>query len=490
MLSCISIVSLSQSSVSWKKANFAKTDNMTERIFRDADGNVYVLYYETTPFLVVKGVSLNKFSQDLKFEERIPIESATKDYLSVFVVGDMICMAELKMPSPKSKSNYAMFYNYKGELVNKIEVDAEYNIESIKLSKDEKSIIVKAINKVANPNSKLDKDYLVKAWAYNKSFEKLAEESFKFEDIFTNSFAISSLDFDISSDNKIVAMCTNEKKIKKAQLTLAAFNKTGQKPTLYNYSFTDDYTNFEYNFGKNNEIFISGTVSSNMSFKNNANSGLFFINQSLESDKAAKPVIYEMSKQIYVSYPEYKKVLAANSIDPFGIFTMSDGVLYGAMKVVVSTTYSSSSTGSSSSKTKYYSKSFIFIKFSFSGEIQWLKIINKELYTTESMAEMAYINYKQDGDVLRVVYNDNPANIINKGTKMVRASMKKCVPALAEITSSGDIKTTPLDKLGKTVYFCHPRKALITSDAIYLIESKMKTFGYPDNFIGKVPLAE
>lgn len=488
---CISIVSLSQTSVSWKKANFVKTDNMSERIFRDEEGNVYVLYYETTPFLVIKNVSFNKFTPDLQFESKIPVEVEKKDYLSVFVVGDLVCMAEQKMPSPKSKSNYAMFFNCKGELVKKIEVDAQYNIESIKLSKDEKDIILYALNKVPNPNKKLDNEYFVKVWAYDKKFEKLAEESFKFEDIFTNAFAVSSLNFDITANNKIISMCSgSDKKLKKALVSLAVFNKTGEKPKVYSYSFDHYYSGYEYNFGKNNELFISGALSPASGFASKANSALFFINQSLESDKSADPVIYETSKQFFVNYPECKKILSSHSIDPFGIFVMSDGILYGSMKVIQVTSYSTSSTGSTSSKTRYYSKSFVFIKFSFSGEIKWLKVINKELYTTESAVEMAYCTYKQDGDILRVVYNDNPANIINKGTKMVRASMKKSVPALAEISVDGTIKTTPLDKLGKNGYFNHPRKTLIKDDAIYLLDFKIKPFGYPDYFIGKVTLAE
>jgi len=492
MLTSVSIVSISQTSLSWKKANFAKTDNMAGRAFQDDEGYPYVLFYEATAFQVIKGVSFNKFSSDLQFDSRIPIEgTGSKDYLSTFVVGDFVCMAELKMPSPKSKSNYAMFYNVKGELVKKVEVDAEYNIESIKLSKDENTIIIYALNKVPTPNSKIDKDYLVKVMAYDKHFEKIAEESFKFEDVFTSASEVSSLSFDITKDKKIVAMSTNQKKMKTAQLNLAIFKNTGEKPTVYKYSFEDDGVNFEYNFGKENEIYISGTLASSGPFSKSADKVLFFINQPLESDKAAKPVIYEISKQLYVSYPECKKVLSANKIDPFEIFTMSDGVLYGSMKVIVSTTYSSNvNGGSSSSKTRYYSNAFVFIKFSFSGEIQWLKVINKELYCTESYSEMANFAYKQDGDKLRVIYNDNPANIINKSTKLVRASIKKCVPALGEISSNGDITTKPLDKLGKNNCFNYPAKSMIKDGSIILVSFKPKSFSRPDVYIGKVALPE
>lgn len=489
-LSIISIASFSQSGITWEKANFAKTDNMSERIFRDSEGNIYVLYYETTPLLAIKGVSINKFSPDLKFEKRIPIQSESKDYMSIFVVGDLICMAEYKMPSPKGKSNYALFYNYKGELVKKIETDAEYNIESIKLGKDQKSIIIKAIDKVANSNSKIDKDYLVKVWAYDNNFEKIAEESFKFEDVFTNTSEVSSLICDITPDKKIVAFCINQKKIKKSQVNVAVFQQSGKKPVVYNYLMDEDNASYEYNFGKENEIYISGTLQSNAPFSGSSDKILFFIKQSINSDKAAKPVTYELSKQIFVSYPAYKKILAAERIDPFDIFVMSDGILYSSMKVIVTTTYSNNGNGSSSSKTKYYSKPFVFIKFSFNGEIQWLKVINKELYTTESMSQMAYFKYKQDGDILRVIYNDNPANINNAKNKLVRASIKKCVPTLAEINAAGDINIRALDKLGKNVYFNFPGKSLITSDAIYLIDSKIRTFGYPDNFIGKTTLGE
>ena len=54
-------------------------------------------------------------AQARRRRRRIPGEVEKKDYLSVFVVGDLVCMAEQKMPSPKSKSNYAIFFNCKGD---------------------------------------------------------------------------------------------------------------------------------------------------------------------------------------------------------------------------------------------------------------------------------------------------------------------------------------------------------------------------------------
>ena len=217
-----------------------------------------MLYYETTALLKVKGISFNKFSSDLQFDSRIPIEDfETKDNLKVFVVGNLVCVAELKLPVPKSKSNYAMFFNLKGELVKKIEVDAEYNIESIKLTWDENNIIINACNRVPNPNKKLDNNYYYKVFVYDKNLDKIAEESFMFEDIFTNSGEISTLTFDYSSNKQIIALCSKKKKLKKAQLNMAVFNKTGEKPVLYNYNFTNEYVNYEICFGKQNRRSIS-----------------------------------------------------------------------------------------------------------------------------------------------------------------------------------------------------------------------------------------
>ena len=101
---------------------------------------------------------------------------------------------------------------------------------------------------------------------------------------------------------------------------------------------------------------------------------------------------------------------------------------------------------------------------------------------------MAKYSYIIDGDKLSVVYADNPANIINKSTKMIKGAYGKLVPALAEITSGGDITIVPLDKIGKQRYFNDPLETYFNGKEIMLLDFTQKMMSRPEYFIGKVTL--
>jgi len=409
------------------------------------------------------------------------------------------------------------FYDYSGSLVKKFVLDKDYqysiisgnwatiafrsNFTSYKTStnitesNDLNNITIWGYKKTGNPKNQLDKNHSIKVYAYNSKLVSIAEESFGFEEVFSNSADINTLQFDVTPKSKLVALCSNESKPDQAKVYLAVFNESDKSPVVHKYSFKYEVATFAYDFGKMNEIFISGVISVGglrPSFKRTDDKTLYFINQSLTDTKAATPVIYSLEDQIYNAYPEYTSKLKINSLNPFGLFVMEDGILFGAMEIKkttsTSTTVSGNGMSSSSSSTYYYSKCLSFIKFSFTGKIQWLKMIPKEVKIADGYEKIGGIAYAHDANKLRVIYCDNPANILNKSKKMVYGSTLKTVPAYAEISSGGDITIKPLDKFAKKKMMCYPGESELVDNNIILLSAKIKGMFSMDYFLGKTPL--
>jgi hypothetical protein len=500
----ITVATFAQSSVLWKNAVTVKGNNV-KSITADKSGNIYACVFDMGPMNKVKGVYLNKFSPDLEFDSKIELNAEMPEIYDAWFVLDYVCIL--------AKGNNVYFYDLAGKLAKKTDLDPEYayniitgnwfnaivnnnysgikKVSNISVSNDQNHIIIWGYKKTGNPKNKMDKNNGIKMYAFDRKLDQVAEKTFGFEDVFSNTAEVNSLQFDISPKNKVIALCSNIPKPGQAQVFLAVFDEADKSPVVHKYSFKFEEPSFVYDFGKMDEIYISGVISEGRfrpSMKRTSDRSLYFINQSLSDKKSATPIIYDMEDQIYRVYTEYSGKLRTNSIDPFGIFVMDDGIMYGAMDIQQYTKTTTSSIGgmsSSSSSTYYLSKSLTFIKFSFTGNIQWLKMINKEVKMSDGYEKMARLGFAQDENKLKVVYCDNPANIINKSTKLVRGAMLKTVPAYAEITSGGDISVIALDKLGKLKLMNYPDESLLVNNNVILLDFKLKGFFNRDYFIGK-----
>jgi len=513
ILVCFSLITIAQSPIDWQKANVEKSDGKIECTYIDSDGNIYAAY-TNLPYLStkIKGASIVKYSPDLKIISRFPINGDLPDFFIIKIFFDNVYIIPLKIMGQKNNPAFFLQYDLSGNFVKKIEFDPEYTYSLIignwassimsndasgmkcesnfYQTKDKKNFIVWGYDKFTNPNNKADNNNKIKVMVFNKEFEKISEETFIFEELFSNSSRIETLRFDFTSDNKIVALCTDESKIKTSNVFLAVFIGSGEKPTVYKYNFNDGSVSYEYSLGTENDIFISGIVSVKVTLKNNPNKTLFYINQSLTADKAEKVVNYNIADDLFVKYPYCKKIINNTYIDPFGLYTVSDGVIFAAMNVITKTRETNYGSGYSS-KTKYFSsRSFVFIKFTNSGKIEWLKMIIKDFNCSVALKEMAEQLCYQEGDKLSIIYCDSPQSIINKSNKVIKSNYAKAIPALAQINSDGEITIKALDKITKKGYYNNPKQSLFQGNQIILFDFSLKTFGTPSFYIGKVQLAE
>ena len=299
-------------------------------------------------------------------------------------------------------------------------------------------------------------DYDLKVYVFDKQLEKIAEASFNFVDVFSKIALFNTAIFDVTPKNKIVCLCRSDAfKGLKTEMAFAVFNEENAKPVVYKYPFNDELITFTYNFGKFDEIFICGTTFNNIPLlKVVPDKAFYFIKQSLNDIKVASPIIYDLKNQVCSTFPNYNEKLNDNTRNPCDIFVMSDGILFSACG---------------------YIGSFTFIKYSFTGKMQWIKMINRK-----AASDCYDYSFKLDADKLKLSYEDIAENVLNNSTKEV--NIRNAIPTYATITSNGEISKTVLDKYRPVLHI--PNKTLFTKDGCVLIYYPVVR--KPDIFIGKV----
>jgi hypothetical protein len=152
---------------------------------------------------------------------------------------------------------------------------------------------------------------------------------------------------------------------------------------------------------------------------------LTFIRKNLSNDTEIVKKKYKLDKTFETSFPVYAKKVKQFPYLRF-MFRVNDGVVaFGE--------YFSQMMG-------YSIRSITMLKFDLDGEIQWIKMLEKEIYVQELSSKYLFSAF-QSGDDIILFYNDFPENVKSEtfkaGPKITLLSID-CM-AMARINSSGEI---------------------------------------------------
>ncbi len=477
-----------QSEINYKQIDREKTDDHPKDIFQDKDGNVYVLFIDKLNFTKNQGVWLYKFSPTFDFLSRIDIKGDLPDFFYARILLDHVCIISINVTGQSKVPSYVMFYDFTGNFIKKIELDPTFNYSKLfgtvtptfggvtagspgyssndkfrenynnfKITKDNKIYFVWGMKEIKAPKAETKHEF--KVYVFDLNLEKIAEETFMFEDVFANTSELYSLEFDVTPKNKIIGFCENYSLPNNAQLNIAVFNNPGEKPIIHKYTFPSGGLHFAYNFGNNDEIFISGVGVTGSPLQNRSTDKYyFFINQSLISTEPATPRVFDIEKQIYTAYPDCEDNLRKTTMTPFEIFVMNDGIICGS-------THIASSYSNASNETTDYATSLVFIKYSFTGEIQWLKMVNKRVLIEYPLNPYTYFCYLKDNDNVKIIYPDYYENILDGKNKFYKSDETKAL-AITKVSTSGNISTQVFHKNDDTKFRYFLSKSIFSKDGI------------------------
>lgn len=394
-------------------------------------------------------------------------------------------------------------------------------------------------------SKKADKDHSIIVYVFDSKGNLHMTETIIFESVFGYDAIINHLVPDITPAGELLLFVRYKEKPNNARFSMAYFHESGTKPRVYTYNFPYVNPVFAWSFGETNEVYLTGTVSAGSltpSVTVNKNRLLFFIPQDLNQEIPAKVVTYELNADFYARYPEYSKgkLLSRNLTWPSIMATCSDGFLYvseNTEKVTYVDNYSSNrgsgyrfygATTSSSGGTTIYKPrsspggyrpgsagssgtysyssnlstfrtySFTIIKFDLSGNIQWIKMINKQLSVKQGHDHHLDWAWSQDGDAINLLYSDHPLNVTRPKGKMVKMqhyadgmSQPQLGTANARIEASGEITIKVINDPGKTKVYGMPYMMdYFNNGDIVMAGFRYNMMGYPDFYFGTVHILQ
>lgn len=510
----------------WIKVNTEKDENLVQGTVKDAQGNIYLLMSDKRGYGKNQGVIIKKYGQDCEFISKAKIAGEMPSNFITRIINDYVFVLPITGMGQHNQSGYVKAHNLDGSLSEKIELDPKfeyscYNIGSkgfgyeinkddynnFKLSKCGKYYVTWGYSRSSKPG---DSKYQIKAYAFNLNLDKVGETEFSFETVFGAESEIESFIVDYTNENKFICIAHNIEKPSKANLIMAVFDGKTDKPTMYKYTLQNDWTSFNYVPGKFGEVYILGLTGK--SLKNIMVDGfqpenIFFISQPLDQTTVAKPVIHNIPSYVKNSFPIFRQYIQAkmNFYHPDQLFIMDDGILWLGIsagetdgdKDIIDYRSQAKKTASTIKKivngddeTYFYTNTFSFFKFSFSGNIQWIDCIPRRVRVSYPLTIYSSYGATNDGNKIRLAYNDickNATKADYHDNKIML--MTNIVPVYSDIFSDGTIKIKALEQEGENRVFYTPYVLFNNNDAYYL-SVKLKVMALGDTHISKIDLDE
>ena len=509
----------------WIKVNTEKDENLVQGTVKDAQGNIYLLMSDKKGYGKNQGVIIKKYGADCEFISKVRIAGEMPSNFITRIINEYVFVLPITGMGQHNQSGYVKAYNLDGSLSEKLELDPKfeytcYNVGSkgfgyeinrddynnFKLSKCGKYYVTWGYSRSSKPG---DSKYQIKAYAFNLNLDKVGETEFSFETVFGAESEIESLVIDYTLENKFICITHNTEKPSKANLMMAVFDGKTDKPTMYKYTLQNDWTSFNYVPGKFGEVYILGLTGK--SIKNIFTDGflaetIFFISQPLDQ-AAVKPVIHNIPSYVKNSFPIFRQFIQAkmNFYHPDQLFIMDDGILWLGIsagetdgdKDIIDYRSQAKKTMNTINKIvngddeKYfYTNTFSFFKFSFSGNIQWIECIPRRMRISYPLSIYSSYGTCNDGNKLRLAYNDYFKNAskpnIHDAVPIVQTNV---VPVYTEIFSDGTIKVKALENEGDGCLYYTPQ-ALFQDNYGYYISIKTKVLALGDLHISKIDLDE
>ncbi len=211
---------------------------------------------------------------------------------------------------------------------------------------------------------------------YDKDLNLVWKDSVNLSTMYEKGTAVNGIKIDYIN-NKLYIFATNcASSFQKVENTIRVFefDKPQSYKTIVKEAFPNPVISFNYMVTKEKNIIISGVNHISTDIANGSDKNeLFFINVDLSAMNITPKVKrYKLNKDFCAKYPEYNSLLRDNLTSPLAMFEMSDGLIYCSEN-----SYSVGYSSAGSSTINNFN-SITLIKFDLSGNIKWLKMINKD----------------------------------------------------------------------------------------------------------------
>ena len=365
-------------------------------------------------------------------------------------------------------------------------------IPSVDISYDNNYLIIvnsEILNAMAPKDNKLLKHYIS---VYDKDLQLVWNDSVNFLDILKQKKEPDDVYFDFIK-GKLYIMGSNNgipQKNIKPDLYVLQYDKPQSYKLIFDQTFKHNSLGWEYLVTNDGFMIINGTnIAYNSPYVNgilgsigvNANpeKDLFYAKLDLNSQDAAPLFINtDINKQFVEKYPEYRSDLSDFISFPTDILLMNDGVLFCSEYHQQVTQRENNMT-----TTSVHNRAITLIKYDFSGNIEWIKMIDKHIFS-EKIFEGYFCKPFIIGNDILILYYDIEKNITSDKLKYPFFALDNnyCL-VTARIDPGGDIKKTLIYKVGDcdNIYSYLPNVKQIDANRFFLlgleVQNKVVTFG-------------
>jgi hypothetical protein len=274
-------------------------------------------------------------------------------------------------------------------------------------------------------------------------------DSVNFANIFDKDTPINHYSIDFIRGKVYMIATTNGNTMKKVkpEIFVIRFDAPGKSSIIARKVCISPQFGWESMVTKEGKLIIAGL---NYIENGPVKKTLFFMNidlNTLGGEAMIKTIAID--KTLLAKYPQYKSILLSDMAEPSILLRMKDGLLYcGEYHLAVTST---SSTGTSShSSTTYYVNTISFIKYDWDGNIEWIKMIEKNTASKTAFSSYFCRAFLSNGNVV-IFYTDYLDNIFSdKFSRKPRiVTDNNLCMAQAIVDNEGNMKKSLIYKIGE-----------------------------------------
>ncbi|MCK9613222.1 MAG: hypothetical protein WC401_00015 [Bacteroidales bacterium] len=285
---------------------------------------------------------------------------------------------------------------------------------------------------------------------FDKNLSLVWSDSVDFNMVFGVTPNNDNLVVDYVNGKLVVIASCNAEKIKKIkpQLFIALFDR----PQSYKIITKKDFIYEGFSYGtlitKEGKVYVSGlNMVTTVGTFIPQNKQLFFLSKDIiNTNTEGLFKTYEIDKDFETEYADYKPWLKESIRGPFDLFLINGKIFYcSEHRYYVTSTSSSGSTSS----TTYYFKHITLMCFDTDGQIEWLRMLNKNVASKAAYAEFFCQAYPYENG-LCIFYYDYADNISSaKFADKPRVAIDdKLWVAKAVISPEGEINRSMITNIG------------------------------------------